>query len=253
MRKGQMTQFKGFGSAPKLIKGWLLPELQENYTDNAYNMASLKTTINLWTGYLCYRKVDKSDCFERRVEVASSCFALLCQIDSELDKLTADETNFKSLINRLKNDDDFYISFINKRYELVKARTLAGDTEDLNVLIKESYDYKDWLKESGVLSAGIELVDGWGHPLSAAGKVIDGEETMNTWAFASMICATATKRLEGGNQEKAVSMLITFGVLEPETWQTKVEICRQIDAEYIQIINRCHAELENKLEKAFEK
>jgi molybdopterin converting factor small subunit len=243
-------QFKGFGSVPqqKLIKDWLLPECQKHYTDEAYNVESLKTSINLWVGGFCQRKADKNDGVEARVTLSTGCFGMMCQIDPELEKLG--EREFKSLLSRLKNDVDFYMEFIDRLYQKVKERVFAGDIEGLNILVKESRDYKDWLAENGVVATNIQLIDGWAHPLADSGEV-NGEETINTWAFASLICATATGRLSEGNKEKAVSMLLSEGVLKMEGWEAQVRFCKEIDAMYLQLINDLHSKLEQKLDQAF--
>jgi hypothetical protein len=245
-----VSKFKGFGATPqpKLIKGWLLPECQKHYTDEAYNVESLKTTINLWVGYFCQRKKDDKDGLEARIAVSTSSFGMLCQVDPMLERL--DECLFKSLLTSLKDDAEFYIAFIDKIYWKVKERVDSGDTEDLSILVKESADYKEWLAERGIVSSRITLKDGWIHPLSDT-NTVNGEDTMNTWAFASLVCGTATGRLEDGNKDRAVSMLISEGVLDVKNWQARLQLCEQLDAVYVQLINDLHSKLEQKIDKAF--
>ncbi len=245
-----MSKFKGFGSAPKqkLIKGWLLPECQKHYTDNAYNIESLKTTINIMVGYFSQRKIDVKDVFEGRIQVSTGAFGMMCQIDSELENI--DEHKFKSLLDKLRDNNDFYVEFIERLYQKVKERVFAGDFETLNVLIKQSRDYKEWLAVTGVASTGIALKDGWAHPLTEVSE-IDGEKVVNLWGMASTICAVATGRLPDGDKEKTVSILLSEGILEMETWQSQIKLCACMDALYLQLVNDLHSKLEQKFEAAF--
>ena len=245
-----MSQFKGFGSVPqqKLIKEWLLPECQKHYTDNAYNVDSLKTSINIMVGYFSQRKIDLKDGFEARVSASTGAFGMICQIDSDLE--STNEEELKSLLDRLRGDNDFYIEFIEHLYLKVKDRVVTGDFEGLNILIKQSTDYKEWLAETGVASAGIVLKNGWVHPLTEVYE-LNGEEVMNTWGMASTICAVATGRLPDGDKEKMISILLSEGVLEMETFESQIKFCSCMDALYLQLVNDLNSKIENEFEKAF--
>ena len=233
-----------------LVYGWVLPELVDHYNHetNQFDVQNLLLLINFLTAFMTLRNIRGRDMSQGAISrSASSAFSLLS------DMISSGGGKEKALsieqIKTLGRDTNAYIQFIHETYNLVVKKLQEGDLKGLNSLVFLTNEYKDSVKE-GLLGLNVVLGNNWMHPLGQ-----EKDEDINYWAFASMICGTATGRLKDGDLEKgdtdtAVSILINLGVVEISKIESTLAVCRLIDSEYLTLLQKTKELLDNKANAA---
>ncbi|MCC5646386.1 hypothetical protein LC607_26410 [Nostoc sp. CHAB 5824] len=97
----------------------------------------------------------------------------------------------------------------------------------------------------------VNLKDNWLHPLSEF-PVIDGRQMMDGWCFASMICGTATQRIDSYiGTKKGLDMLLDLGVIDKRRSKVLLRKAQTDDSEYLALIVATKESLDKRVDKAF--
>jgi hypothetical protein len=229
-------QHKGFGNTlPQLlIKGWLMSENSKHYKfkSNAFVLESLPMMLNMWLAMASERFASGKN----QEKNTKSTLTLIAELDTEVTNKSKQQA--RRWHHQLRTDDQFYVDYYKRLLQLVKNAIASGKYAELNGCIQNTWEYKQWMQEAGYLLVTPNLKDGWLHPLSEF-TTLNGQEVMNTWAVASLMAATATKRVDFGDQQTSMMRLIQLGVLDVETdFKERLEVAYFMDAEYLEIISQ---------------
>lgn len=240
---------KGFSKMPerqRLIQGWLLPENKNFYHfhNNKINLESLGVQINAALANVSGRNKR----INKLPELISAGIFVILDIDKEMkSKFDIDSEELIPFLRKLSGNDIFYIAYYQKLLNIVKNDVLNKSAKYSNQIIYETQEFLNWQKEAGIETVGINLINGWLHPLTEL-TIVNGEECMCNWGFSSVMVAVACGRYpEKGDPQTAITMLIQEGVIDIENHKTHLEVCKYLNSEYLQVVSKFKQILDSKV------